>query len=207
MSEVGKSKRTYSSPARVAAARATRERVLEAACRLLGQVENVNAFTLEAVANAAGVTRLTVYNQFGSRRALMEAVFDQVAAGARLESLGTLAIEDEPAKALEAIVQSFCRFWSEPAVMRLQDAVGSDPEFDHALSARHERRRGLLKPLAKRFAPKSSARLRAEVVDTLFALTSPQMYRLISRGRSATAACRLVVLTAWETLCRLERQG
>jgi AcrR family transcriptional regulator len=200
-------KRTYNSPVRSAAASERRARVLDASCRLLGQVENVNAFTLEAVANAAGVTRLTVYNQFGSRRSLMECVFDQIADTARLERLLEVVVDEEPIKALETIVQTFCHFWSEPAVMRLQDAVGSDSEFDEALLARHERRRALLETLAKRFAPKAGKKLRGEVVDTVFALTSPQMYRLLSRGRTARTACTLVAEAGFETFRRLERLG
>ena len=207
MTEKATRKRTYNSPVRSAAALERRARVLDASCRLLGQVENVNAFTLEAVANAAGVTRLTVYNQFGSRRSLMESVFDQIAAMARLEGLVDVVVDEAPIKALETIIQTFCHFWSEPAVMRLQDAVGSDPEFDEALLARHERRRALFKTIAKRFAPRAGKKLRDDVVDTLFALTSPQMYRLLSRGRTARAACTLVTEAGFETFRRLEREG
>jgi len=206
MTEKATRKRTYNSPVRSAAALERRARVLDAACRLLGQVESVNAFTLEAVANAAGVTRLTVYNQFGSRRSLMESVFDQIAGMVRLERLVDVVVEEEPIKALRTIVQAFCHFWSEPAVMRLQDAIGSDPEFDEALLARHERRRALLETLAKRFAPKAGKKLQSEVVDTLFAVTSPQMYRLLSRGRSAGATCTLVAEAGFETFRRLERR-
>ena len=60
-----------------AAAAEKRERVIDAASRLLREEANIAAFSLDAVAKAAGITRLTVYHQFGSRRGLLEAVFDK----------------------------------------------------------------------------------------------------------------------------------
>jgi AcrR family transcriptional regulator len=205
-SEGTRKKRAYNSPARAAAASERRERVLDAAWHVLRESDNVTAFTLEAVATAAGVTRLTVYNQFGSRRALMEAVFDRVAITLRLENLGRVVCEDEPVEALRTLVKAFSNFWQDVAVMRLQDAIGSDPEFDQALLSRHERRRALLKTLTGRFAPDADPSLKAEVVDTIFALTSPQMYRLLSRGRSGKTSSRLVEVASMEALGRFGRR-
>src|SRR5260370_34613361 len=71
--------RRYVSSVRTAAAAAKRDHVLEAAARLLREDTSIAAFSLDAVAKAAGVTRLTVYNQFGSRRGVLGAVFDGVA--------------------------------------------------------------------------------------------------------------------------------
>ena len=79
--------RRYVSPVRSAAAAAKRERIVAAAARLLREKVNIAAFTLDAVAKAAGVARLTVYNQFGSRRGLLEAVFDERARQGGLESI------------------------------------------------------------------------------------------------------------------------
>ena len=74
------SPRRYESPRRNAAAARTRRRIVAAAAAILGAAEGIGEFSLEAVAKKASVTRLTVYNQFGSRRALLEAVFDERAA-------------------------------------------------------------------------------------------------------------------------------
>ena len=52
----------------MAAAAEKRERVIEAAARSLREDASIASFSLDAVAKAAGVTRLTVYHQFGSRR-------------------------------------------------------------------------------------------------------------------------------------------
>src|SRR5262249_61318078 len=78
------SPRAYNSPSRIVAATKTRQRIVAAAAAILGPAEGISGFSLQAVAAKAGVTRLTVYNQFGSRRALLEAVFDGMAVRAGL---------------------------------------------------------------------------------------------------------------------------
>ena len=71
--------RSYVSSIRAAAAAGRRNQVMDAAARLLREQTNFAAFSLDSVAKAAGVTRLTVYNQFGSRRGLLEVLFDDLA--------------------------------------------------------------------------------------------------------------------------------
>ena len=71
-------RRTYVSSVRTAAAAESRDRVIGAAAKCLREDAGLASFSLETVAKAAGVTRLTVYNQFGSRRALLEAVLQQM---------------------------------------------------------------------------------------------------------------------------------
>src|SRR5882672_5294888 len=115
--------RRYVSSVRTAAAAAKRDHVLEAAARLLRQEESIAAFSLDAVAKAADVTRLTVYNQFGSRRGLLEAVFDDIARRGRLIRLNDAMAEPDPWKGLRQLIQIFCEFWGgDPAVGRLHDA-------------------------------------------------------------------------------------
>src|SRR6266852_8579585 len=73
------STRPYVSSIRTAASAEKRARVIEAAARSLREDASIATFSLDTVAKAAGVTRLTVYHQFGSRRGLLEAVFDEIA--------------------------------------------------------------------------------------------------------------------------------
>ncbi|TFV41395.1 TetR/AcrR family transcriptional regulator [Bradyrhizobium niftali] len=101
--------------------------------------------SLDAVAKAANVTRLTVYNQFGSRRGLLEAVFDDIARRGRLGRLDDAVDDPDPEKGLEMVVRIFCEFWdSDPAVARLHGAMAIDQEFAQALVARNERRLPLI---------------------------------------------------------------
>src|SRR3569623_1099117 len=92
-------KRRYASPVRAAAAEQTRARIVETAARLLTDQPNIAGFSLEAVAKAAGVTRLTVYNQFGSRRALLEAVIDATAERAGIKGRVAGAMQEPDPRA------------------------------------------------------------------------------------------------------------
>ncbi len=180
-----KTKRTYQSPKREAARDETRARIVQAAARVLGR-QGWETFSLEAVARAAGVTRLTLYNQFGGRRALLEAVFDAQATSGGLGAIADAMQMDDPHAALERVVGVFCRFWSGSAPMHgLIAATMADPELAEAISQRNERRRQLLSVLVAKMVDRSDvARGRAaELVDTLFALTSYSFYSELAASR------------------------
>jgi AcrR family transcriptional regulator len=196
------SPRSYNSPGRDAAASQTKERIVAAAAVLLGSASGVEEFSLEAVAKAAGVTRLTVYNQFGSRRAVLEAVFDAIAVRGGLHRLAEAMTAPDPYAALARIITIFCEFWSfDPGALGLLHAVGSsNPEFAESVNARNERRRKLLTGVIRRIAEDTSRRhsplrkkAQQDLVDVLFALTSFAFFaQLTAGGRSAVAACRMV---------------
>lgn len=65
-------RRTYSSPLRQARALETRERILEGVAAWM-QLDTQGEFTLEAIAEEAGVERRTVFRHFATREALLEA--------------------------------------------------------------------------------------------------------------------------------------
>src|SRR5215468_3948465 len=137
--------RRYKSPGRDAAASQTREKILAAAAAMLGTAKDIDDFSLEAVAKKAGVTRLTVYNQFGSRRALLEAVFDERAARGGLHRLGEATARSDPHAALLQVIAIFCDFWTfEPGALGLLHAAcAGDPELALSVDERSERRRRL----------------------------------------------------------------
>jgi AcrR family transcriptional regulator len=201
--------RIYVSPRRAEDAARTRARIVKAAATTLAAGRTMS---LDAVAKKARVTRLTVYNQFGSRRALLEAVFDDLAARGGLHRIhGVMASADAYA-ALRQIVAIFCDFWSGTpgALVRLQGAATADAEFAASLRARNERRRQLLTVLVERMGegrPRRPGAV-AEVVDTLFALTSFAFFsELTSNGRSASAACRLIQRLVMDVVGRAMAQG
>ena len=188
-------RRSYVSVARAKAADAKRERVIAAAARFLREEDSIAAFSLDAIAKAGNVTRLTVYNQFGSRRGLLEAVFDDIARRGRLGRLNDAAAEPDPRKGLDMVIQIFCDFWaSDPAVARLHDAMAIDPEFAQALIERNERRRPLIEKLIARMAANDvSAADQRDAVDLIFALTSCAMFRMLSGTRPAAAVHALIL--------------
>jgi len=180
--------------ARAEAAAAKRNQVIQAATRFLREEDSITAFSLDAVAKAAKVTRLTVYNQFGSRRGLLEAVFDDIAQRGRLTRLDDAAANPDPEKGLEMVVRIFCEFWgSDPAVARLHDAMATDQEFAQALTARNERRRPRIEELIARMAAEDTpTSAKRDVVDLIYVLTSCATFRMLSRARSAAAVCALL---------------
>jgi AcrR family transcriptional regulator len=194
---VNVSPRPYKSPRRLAAATETRQRIVAAAAALLGTAEGISGFSLQVVARKARVTRLTVYNQFGSRRALLEAVFDERAARGGLYRIPEVMAGSDPQAGLLQIIAIFCDFWSfDPDALGLLHAAGaSDPDFGASVRERNERRRHLLSVLVHRMAKDRQLRRKtlADLIDVLFALTSFQFFSQLTAGaRSAEAACRLI---------------
>ena len=205
------SPRAYNSPSRIVAATKTRQRIVAAAAAILGTAEGISGFSLQAVAAKAGVTRLTVYNQFGSRRALLEAVFDEMAVRGGLHRIPAVMAGSDPQAGLLQVIAIFCDFWSfgSHALGPLHAAGASDPEFGASVCERNERRRRLLSVLVRRMAKDRKLRAKAlgDLIDVLFALTSfPFFSQLTAQGRSADAACSLIQWLATDAVRRAIKQ-
>jgi AcrR family transcriptional regulator len=191
------SPRPYRSSRRAAGAQQTRARIVASAAALLAAPKGIAGFSLEAVAKKARVTRLTVYNQFGSRRALLEAVFDERAARGGLHRIAEAMADADPHDGLRRIVAIFCDFWSfdTAGLSRLHAAGASDPEFATSVRERNERRRRVLSVLVARMAAgrRAGAKASVDLIDVLFALTSLAFFeQLTEDGRTTAAACRLI---------------
>lgn len=187
-------KRHYVSSVRAAAAAEKRDRVVDAATKWLRENVSIATFSLDAVAKAAGVTRLTVYHQFGSRRGVLEAVFDEIARQGGLSRIEQAMAMTDPRAALDRLVEIFCDFWSwDAAIGRLEQAMSIDPEFAEALMERNQRRRKALEILVARLGGRNaSAAARQDAVDMIFALTSYPMYAALRGNRASDEACRLI---------------
>lgn len=68
-------KRDYSSPARDEAARATQRRILDAAERLFVE-KGYGGTSVAAIADAAGVSKQTIYNSLGGKPELLKRLYD-----------------------------------------------------------------------------------------------------------------------------------
>src|SRR5262249_41632805 len=71
-------KRVYRLGKRQIVADKNRAKIVAAARKLLAGRGSAS-FSMDAVAQKAGVARMTVYHQFGSKRELLEALFDHLA--------------------------------------------------------------------------------------------------------------------------------
>lgn len=145
------------------------------------------------MAKLSGVTRLTVYNQFGSRGGLLEAVFDDIAARGDLARLAEARDDPDPWSALDRVIEIVCTVWgSEPAIGRLQDAMALDREFAQVVIDRNERRRALIRSLAPRLRSGLSASQENDVIDLLFSATSYATFQSLKAGRSMPVVCDLL---------------
>ncbi|WP_331649431.1 TetR/AcrR family transcriptional regulator [Dokdonella sp.] len=186
--------RPYSSAVRSAAADETRARILAAARDVLAGGPGQPAFSLDGVARVAGVTRLTVYNRFESKRGLLEALFDDIARAGGLFDLPQVIGQEDPEAALRDFVGVFCRFWTahRRTMPRFHAVIRLDDELAASLAERSERRRHGLAALVRRLFPRT-AKPDADLVDVLFALTSFEFHAMLCvRGRSARAVEALV---------------
>lgn len=193
------SPRPYTSAARQEAAAGTRVRILESARRLLNQSGPVN-FTIDAVAAGADVSRMTVYNQFGSKRGLVEALSDDLAERGGIGRLPAAFQAPDARRGLEILVRVFTGLWARERLLirRLRAVTVLDPELSRA--NRDDRRRQALEVLLRRLQAQTGApgqeRLE-EACDELLVLTSFEAYESFARrGRSEREVAGLVIEAA-----------
>jgi AcrR family transcriptional regulator len=137
------SPRPYRLGRRKATSEQTRERILTAARELLASPKGLSGFTIDAVAKQAGVARMTVYYQFGSKSGLLEALCDALAMRGGIQQMGNVFREVNPLAALDQFIAVFGGFWeSDRLVIRRLSSLGAlDPELERVLRGRGERRR------------------------------------------------------------------
>lgn len=202
--------RHYRSRTRAEGAEQTRQRIVEAAIETL-RSKGAGGFSLDSVAKSAGVTRLTVYNRFGSRRALLEAVFDEVASGAGLFRLAEAMAEPEPMAALRSVIAIFCGFWASDRgpIAGLYAAASGDADLELGLRERNERRRLLLAVVTERLQAKGEVAPGAarDLTDLLFALTSYALYAQLAPGRPPEAVRALIEGAAEDAVRRAGAHG
>src|SRR2546421_10304290 len=150
------SPRPYRLGQRQVAADETRARVLAAARE---QLAKETSFSIDAVARRADVARMTVYYQFGSKRGLLEGLFDMLAARGGLRGLPPAFQQADPRVALDGLIDVFARFWSSDRLVlrRLRAMAALDPELDDVLGERNEGRRQGLRVIVSRLESQGKA--------------------------------------------------
>jgi len=173
--------------ARRAAAEETRARIVAAAREVIAAPGGIDAFTVDAVARAAGVARMTVYHQFGSKTGLIEAVFDSLAIVREGVQRLRAALElSDPEETLAAFVRTFAGVWEEDrlVIRRLQGLAALDPEFARVWDARESRRRGGMREITSRVAAAragAAPELDMEAATAaLYAVVSPEAFEAMA---------------------------
>src|SRR2546421_11463430 len=106
-------RRSYHLGRRQAAVERTQARILKAVRALLVARGNPD-FSIEAVARRARVTRVTVYQRFGSRSKLLEALFDDLARRGGMWDLADAFPQPDPHAAPARFVTTLAPFWAAP---------------------------------------------------------------------------------------------
>ena len=188
-------KRTYDNSRRQAQVRAARAEVVTAA-RELFVARGYSATTVEAVAAAAGIPQATVYRHFGGKRGILTAVLD-VAFGGDDEpveyqhrpQVRAALTDPDPAGMLDAFARMHPGVVARSAPIQqvLAEAAAADPDAAELLAlARNQRHTGqsrVARQLAERGAL-AEGLTEAEAADVVYALFSPEVYRIfiVERG-------------------------
>jgi AcrR family transcriptional regulator len=173
---------------------------LAATRELLMAADGVARFTIDAVAERAGVARMTVYYQFKSKGGLVEALFDWLADAGGMRQLPLAFQTAEPRAALDRFILTFVRFWASDRLVlrRLRALAATDAELEAVFHARDDRRREGLRVLVGRLSP---ARDSVELVDVLHALTGFEFFDDLSRdGRSPDEVAAIIQRLVRESL-------
>ena len=104
------------------------------------------------MAARAGVARATVYQHFGSRLALVDAICDTFAENPALVALRQAIELEDVEEALEQTIANSVRFWAseEPILRPLYGISGADPSAAALVERQTADRRGELERLLRR---------------------------------------------------------
>lgn len=171
MVETGR--RGYRSPLRAAHARATRERLLEAAYAILADdPAGVPALTFQRIAARAQVSVPTVYRHFGDQDALLAAFVDWIRPRTGLDQARAFSLT--PDEMIELPDRSFPRFEQHGAVLRaLIDSGDANRVRASAVTDRAERAAAAL----SKHAPGWSEDDLKAVAGAIAVLQSPPVWR------------------------------
>jgi AcrR family transcriptional regulator len=155
-------------------------RVLEAAERMIKE-DAFHAATMDELAAAAGVSRATVFNRFGSKLGVLEALFTRGMEGPEMAAIQeALALED-PVAALDAVVEAGCAIWEVCGlvVQQLQAVAVLEPDAAALVDQQRDQQRAELQDLTRRLAKADKLRpglSQARATATLHMLTSLESF-------------------------------
>lgn len=187
------SPRPYQLGRRQEATEQTRAGILAAARDLLAALNDFSSFTIDAVARQAGVARMTVYYQFGSKIGLLEALSDDLATRGRMDRLSAAFKDADQRAALDEFVATFAHFWSTDRLVmrRLRALAALDADFERVVRARDERRREGASALVGRLIERegmTTAERGAELAAILYTLTSFETFDTLAGAANTIAS-------------------
>jgi AcrR family transcriptional regulator len=186
--------RSYRSEHRREQAEQTRQRVLDAAATLFEE-RGFNGASVAAIAERAGVSEETVYARFRNKRTLLGELVGRAVRGGDPRPVP----EQEGPRALAAITDQHeqLRLFAADIVLRLERAAPivaivsgasrSEPGLADLLAQLHPVRLKNLAVLVDALSANAPLRVPADqAVETVWALTSPELHQLLVRVRGWT---------------------
>jgi AcrR family transcriptional regulator len=160
-------------------------RVLEAAERLIRD-DAFHTATMDELAAAAGVSRATVFNRFGSKLGVLQALFARAMEGPQMNAIREALEIEDPVAALEAAIAASCAIWDREGYIheQLQAIVVLEPDASALIDEQKQEQRADLQALVRRLS--KAGRLRpglgeGRAAATLHTLTSLETFLWLRR--------------------------
>jgi AcrR family transcriptional regulator len=191
-------KRPYELGKRLEQMDQSRAAILRAARSQL-EAQGYRQFTMASLAAASGVTRQTVHNLFGTKTAVLEALFDVIAIDAGMERVREAMTQSSGQLMLEYFVKIFCEFWTKNRLLlRRVHGIGAiDPEFGAVIEARNRRRLMAASRIARIMSDGVEVEQRA---GALAALTSFEFFDALAENSGGEGEAEAMVLRLAEKL-------
>jgi AcrR family transcriptional regulator len=176
------------------------------ATRELFESGGVDQTNIQAIAKRAGVTRPTVYQQFGSLNELLLAVLNDALERADVRTVRKALQDRDAARATRGVIRGSCRFWDSgsPLFGRIKGLALFDESAAHVDKLKEQVRWGHIENLAGRLWNDGLLRpglSRKDAADRLYLLTSFELFeRLRSCGYTIDAAAARLMDLADETV-------
>lgn len=180
-------KRPYSLGRRQGLSDDRRRRILAVARQRL-ESDGFLHLTLNALARESGVTRQTIYNLFGTRAGLFEALFDQLAADGGMGLMREVMQQAEADSMLESFVRVFTEFWKKDRlfIRKIHGIAAIDAELGAAMEARNQRRQAAATRVIDRLGVwATDVDARNEKIAVLWAMTSFEFFDALALGCGA----------------------
>lgn len=148
--------------------------------------------TMDTIASRAGVTRVTLYRAFGSKRELLAAMAWDLLARARLDRVDEAHTEKDPRAAVREVLRANCELFAGlgDAMPVALELVRSDAAMSDLVAATyHGRRHRSMEALAGRLVRAEASRpgwTTGQITDALLVLSSYEAYETLVQHRRAT---------------------
>lgn len=186
-------RRSYTLGKRAVAAQATRDAIL-AAAKTLAAAHGLASLTVEAVADEAGVSRLTVYNHFESKAGLLEALAWALFAAADIARIRDARLHPDLDVALPSFLAENAQFFATigSSGRSVLTAALGDPDLAAVIDATYiAGRLAAITSLVERLAREGRLARRwtpEDAVACLMVLTSLEAFETMTAGDQRTPA-------------------